>query len=128
MQLKMISLAGVMVLALAGTASAQEQVVLIGSVAPTTGSDSHMGKDNENGTRLAVEEINAKGLTIGGKKIKLQLMAEDDAADPRQATNAATKLVDAHVSAVIGHLNSGTTIPASRIYANAGIPQLSPSA
>src|SRR5690606_29809586 len=91
-------------------------------------SDSHMGKDNENGTRLAVEEINAKGLTIGGKKIKLQLMAEDDAADPRQATNAATKLVDAHVSAVIGHLNSGTTIPASRIYANAGIPQLSPSA
>jgi branched-chain amino acid transport system substrate-binding protein len=128
MQFKMISLAGLVALALTGTAAAQEQVVLIGSVAPTTGSDAHMGKDNENGTRLAVEEINAKGVTIGGKKIKLQLMAEDDGADPRQATNAATKLVDAHVSAVIGHLNSGTTIPASRIYANAGVPQLSPSA
>ncbi len=128
MQFKMISLAGQIALALAGTASAQEQVVLIGSVAPTTGSDAHMGKDNENGARLAVEEINAKGLTVGGKKIKLQLMAEDDGADPRQATNAATKLVDAHVAAVVGHLNSGTTIPASRIYANAGIPQLSPSA
>lgn len=128
MQFKMISLAGLIALALAGAASAQEQVVLIGSVAPTTGSDAHMGKDNENGARLAVEEINAKGLTVGGKKIKLQLMAEDDGADPRQATNAATKLVDAHVAAVVGHLNSGTTIPASRIYANAGIPQLSPSA
>jgi branched-chain amino acid transport system substrate-binding protein len=128
MQFKMISLAGMIALALAGTASAQEQTVLIGSVAPTTGSDSHMGKDNENGVRLAVEEINAKGVTVAGKKIKLELMAEDDGADPRQATNAATKLVDAHVAAVIGHLNSGTTIPASRIYANAGIPQLSPSA
>jgi branched-chain amino acid transport system substrate-binding protein len=128
MQFKMISLTGMIALALAGTASAQEQTVLIGSVAPTTGSDSHMGKDNENGVRLAVEEINAKGVTVAGKKIKLELMAEDDGADPRQATNAATKLVDAHVAAVIGHLNSGTTIPASRIYANAGIPQLSPSA
>lgn len=128
MQFKMISLAGMIAFALAGTASAQEQTVLIGSVAPTTGSDAHMGKDNENGVRLAIEELNAKGVTIGGKKVKLQLMAEDDGADPRQATNAATKLVDAHASAVIGHLNSGTTIPASRIYANAGIPQLSPSA
>jgi len=128
MQFKMIPLVGAIALVLSGSALAQEQVVRIGSVAPTTGSDSHMGKDNENGVRIAVEEINAKGFTIDGKKIKLQLLAEDDAADPRQATNAATKLVDAKVAAVIGHLNSGTTIPASRIYANAGIPQLSPSA
>ncbi|GGI20550.1 MAG: branched-chain amino acid ABC transporter substrate-binding protein [Oxalicibacterium faecigallinarum] len=128
MQFKMIPLVGALSLVLSGSALAQEQVVRIGSVAPTTGSDSHMGKDNENGVRIAVEEINAKGITIDGKKIKLQLLAEDDAADPRQATNAATKLVDARVAAVIGHLNSGTTIPASRIYSNAGIPQLSPSA
>ncbi|WP_293779556.1 branched-chain amino acid ABC transporter substrate-binding protein [uncultured Oxalicibacterium sp.] len=128
MQSKMIPLVGALALMLAGSAAAQEQIVRIGSVAPTTGSDAHLGKDNENGTRLAVEDINAKGITIDGKKIKLQLLAEDDAADPRQATNAATKLVDARVAAVIGHLNSGTTIPASRIYANAGIPQLSPSA
>src|SRR5690606_24112162 len=72
--------------------------------------------------------LNTKGLTLAGKKIRFQLQAEDDAADPKQATAAATKLVDARVSAVIGHLNSGTTIPASKIYSDAGIPQVSPSA
>lgn len=130
MQLKtrMIPLAGLIAFALAGTASAQEQIVKIGSVAPITGTDAHMGKDNENGARMAVEDLNAKGTTIAGKKVKFQLLAEDDAADPKQATAAAQKLVDAKVSVVIGHLNSGTTIPASRIYSNAGIPQISPSA
>ena len=67
--------------AAASTAMA-DQVVKIGSVEPTTGGISHLGKDNENGARLAVEEINAKA-TIGGKKITLQLDAQDDAADPR---------------------------------------------
>ena len=115
-------------LALSGLASAQEQVVKIGHVAPTSGAIAHLGKDNEFGARFAVEELNAKGVTIGGKKIKFELIAEDDAADPKQATAAAQKLVDAKVSGVIGHLNSGTTIPASRIYSDAGIPQISPSA
>lgn len=130
MQLKnrWISLAGAIAFAVAGTAAAQEQIVRIGSVAPVTGTDAHMGKDNENGVRMAIDDLNAKGITIAGKKIKFQLLAEDDAADPKQATAAAQKLVDAGVAAVIGHLNSGTTIPASRIYANAGIPQVSPSA
>ncbi|NCW00316.1 MAG: branched-chain amino acid ABC transporter substrate-binding protein, partial [Betaproteobacteria bacterium] len=107
---------------------AQETVVRLGHVAPTSGSIAHLGKDNENGARLAIEELNAKGVTIGGKKIKFELLAEDDAADPKQGTAAAQKLVDSKVVGVIGHLNSGTSIPASKIYSDAGIPQISPSA
>lgn len=103
-------------------------VIKIGSVAPLTGPQTHIGKDNENGARLAVDEINAKGLELGGKKMKLELFGEDDQAEPKTATIVAQKLVDAGVMAVIGHLNSGTTIPASKIYHDAGIPQISPSA
>ncbi len=79
-------------------------------------------------SRMAIDELNAKGVTIGGKKIKFELIGEDDAADPKQGTAAAQKLVDAGVKGVIGHLNSGTTIPASKIYYDAGIPQISASA
>lgn len=125
---KMIPLAGAIAFALAGTASAQEQVIKIGHVAPTSGPNSHLGKDNENAARMAIEDLNAKGMTIGGKKVKFQLLAEDDASDPKQGTAAAQKLVDAKVNGIIGHLNSGTTIPASKIYHDAGIPQISPSA
>ncbi|MEY4863035.1 MAG: hypothetical protein RLZ51_1130 [Pseudomonadota bacterium] len=105
-----------------------EMVVKIGHVAPTSGAIAHLGKDNENGARMAIEDLNAKGLTIDGKKVKFELLAEDDAADPKQGTAAAQKLVDSKVAGVIGHLNSGTTIPASKIYFDAGIPQISPSA
>lgn len=104
------------------------QIIKIGSVAPLTGPQTHIGKDNENGARLAVDEINAQGLELGGKKVTLQLLGEDDQAEPKTATIVAQKLVDAGVVAVIGHLNSGTTIPASKIYFDAGIPQISPSA
>jgi branched-chain amino acid transport system substrate-binding protein len=107
---------------------AQEQVVKIGHVGPISGAIAHLGKDNENGARLAIEELNAKGVSIGGKKVKFELVAEDDGADPKQGTAAAQKLVDAKISGIIGHLNSGTTIPASKIYSDAGIPQISPSA
>jgi branched-chain amino acid transport system substrate-binding protein len=113
--------------AISGLAMAQEQVVKIGHVGPVSGAIAHLGKDNELGARLAIEELNAKGVSINGKKVKLELVAEDDAADPKQGTAAAQKLVDAKVSGVIGHLNSGTTIPASKIYSDAGIPQISPS-
>lgn len=115
-------------MALAGVVMAQEQVVKIGHVAPLSGAIAHLGKDNENGARLAIEDLNAKGISIGGKKVKFELVAEDDAADPKQGTAAAQKLVDAKVSGIVGHLNSGTTIPASKIYNDAGIPQISPSA
>jgi branched-chain amino acid transport system substrate-binding protein len=112
----------------AASASQAETVVKIGHVAPTSGAIAHLGKDNENGARMAIEDLNAKGLVIDGKKIKFELLAEDDAADPKQGTAAAQKLVDSKVAGVIGHLNSGTSIPASKIYSDAGIPQISPSA
>ena len=129
LSLKLTAVATFAALGFIGTAAmAQEQLVKIGHVGPVSGAIAHLGKDNEYGARLAVEELNAKGVTIGGKKIKFELVAEDDAADPKQGTAAAQKLVDAKVSGVIGHLNSGTTIPASKIYSDAGIPQISPSA
>jgi branched-chain amino acid transport system substrate-binding protein len=103
-------------------------VIKIGQVSPLTGPQAHLGKDNDNGARLAVEELNAKGVTIGGAKVKFELVSEDDQADPKTGTIVAQKLVDAKVAGVIGHLNSGTTIPASKIYNDAGIPQISPSA
>ena len=104
------------------------QVVRIGHVAPLSGGQAQYGKDNENGVRLALEEINALAPVIGGKKISFQLLGEDDAADPRQGTAAAQKLCDANVAGVVGHMNSGTTIPASRIYNACGIPHITPSA
>jgi branched-chain amino acid transport system substrate-binding protein len=128
MQFKLKLIAGAAVLSLAGVAAAQDAVVKIGHVGPTSGAIAHLGKDNELGARMAVDELNAKGVTIGGKKVKFELLAEDDAADPKQGTAAAQKLVDSKVQGVIGHLNSGTTIPASKIYSDAGIPQISPSA
>ena len=102
--------------------------VKIGHVAPLTGPIAHLGKDNENGARLAIEEINKSGLMIDGKKVILTLVPEDDAEDPKTATQVAQKLVDAKVVGVVGHLNSGTSIPASKIYSDAGITQISPSA
>ncbi len=105
-----------------------EIVVKLGHAAPMTGPQAHLGKDNENGATLAIEELNAKGLEIGGAKVKFELLAEDDQADPKQGSIVAQKLVDAKVNGVIGHLNSGTTIPASKLYADAGIPQISGSA
>jgi branched-chain amino acid transport system substrate-binding protein len=122
-QLSLVTLA----VAFSGAAFAQE-VVKIGHVAPMSGAIAHLGKDNEYGARLAIEELNAKGISIGGKKVKFELLAEDDAADPKQGAAAAQKLADQKVSGVVGHLNSGTSIPASKIYSDAGIPQISPSA
>jgi branched-chain amino acid transport system substrate-binding protein len=105
-----------------------DNIVKIGSASPLTGPQAHLGKDNENGARLAVDEINVAGLTLDGKKVKIDLIAEDDQADPKAATTVAQKLVDEGIVGVIGHLNSGATIPASKIYFDAGIPQISPSA
>jgi branched-chain amino acid transport system substrate-binding protein len=127
MRIKMLPIVAAAVL-VAGTASAQDMVVKIGHVGPTSGAIAHLGQDNERGARMAIEALNAKGVMIGGKKAKFELLAEDDAGDPKQGTAAAQKLVDSKVNGVIGHLNSGTSIPASKIYSDAGIPQISPSA
>src|SRR6476620_10944073 len=105
--------AAAMLFATMATGAAADQTVKIGHVAPLTGQIAHLGKDNENGARLAVEEINKKGLVIGGQEITLVLDTQDDAADPRTATQVAQNLVDDHVVAVVGHLNSGTSIPVS---------------
>ena len=128
MQVKLNVIVAAAAALVAGSLHAQELVVKIGHVGPTSGGIAHLGKDNENGARMAVDELNAKGVMIGGKKAKFELLAEDDAGDPKQGTAAAQKLVDSKVNAVVGHLNSGTTIPASKIYSDAGIPQVSPSA
>jgi branched-chain amino acid transport system substrate-binding protein len=104
-------------------------IIKIGHVAPLTGGIAHLGKDNENGARMAIEEINAAGgLKVGDTTIKLELVPEDDKADPKEGTIAAQKIVDSGAVAVVGHLNSGTSIPASKIYADASVAQISPSA
>lgn len=128
MQIKLNIVVGAVAALLSGAAMSQDLIVKIGHVAPTSGAIAHLGKDNELGARLAIEELNAKGVMIGGKKAKFELLAEDDAGDPKQGTAAAQKLVDSKVNGVVGHLNSGTSIPASKVYSDAGIPQISPSA
>jgi branched-chain amino acid transport system substrate-binding protein len=114
-------------LAAAGAGHAQE-VVKIGIAGPLSGEIAHLGKAMENGVAMAIDDLNARGTSIGGKKVVFRMQSEDDAADPKQGTAVAQKLVDAGVVAVVGHSNSGTTVPASRIYNQAGIPQITPSA
>ncbi len=129
MQMKLKITAAAAIAFATGMVVAQDvQVVKIGHVAPMSGGQAHYGKDNTNGSAMAVEDLNAQNLVIGGKKIKFQLMAEDDAADPKQGTAVAQKLCDAKVAGVVGHLNSGTTIPASKIYNDCGIPHVTGAA
>ena len=111
-----------------GSAEPSNDVIRIGHVAPLSGGDAHLGKDNENGARLAADEINAAGgVKVGGKTYRVEILGEDDKSDPKEGTLAAQKLIDAGVVAVVGHLNSGSSIPASRIYADANVAQISPS-
>jgi branched-chain amino acid transport system substrate-binding protein len=128
MQVKLNLVVAAVAALASGAAFSEDLIVKIGHVGPTSGAIAHLGKDNELGARLAIEELNAKGVKIGGKTAKFELLAEDDAGDPKQGTAAAQKLVDSKVNGVIGHLNSGTSIPASKVYSDAGIPQISPSA
>lgn len=110
-------------------AHAQEvQTVRIAHAGPTSGGIAHIGKDTENGVRMAIDDINAQNPVIGGKRIKFELVAEDDAGEPRQATTVAQKLCDSKVAGVVGHLQSGTTIPAASIYNKCGLPHITASA
>jgi len=104
-----------------------QEVVKIGFASPLTGGQASYGKDNQNGALMAIGELNAQNLKIGGKDVKFELMAEDDQADPKMGPLVAQKFVDAKVNGVVGHFNSGVTIPASSVYSTAGIPQLSVS-
>jgi branched-chain amino acid transport system substrate-binding protein len=113
----------------AKTAASESNIIVkIGHAGPLTGAQGHLGKDNENGVRLAIDELNTEHVMIGGKPAQFELISEDDMADPRTATQVAQKLVDDGVKGVIGHMNSGTSIPASKIYHDAGLVQISPSA
>lgn len=122
-----IALTAIAMTTQAPTAHAQT-VVRIAHVAPISGAQAHFGKDNENGVRLAIEELNARGVVIGGQRVQLAIVAEDDAADPKQATQVAQKLCDIRVAGVVGHMNSGTALPASRVYSDCGIPNITGSA
>ncbi len=103
------------------SAQAQEQLVRIGVSGPLSGANAFAGKDNENGVRLAVEELNAQKLKAGGKTLRFELMSEDDQGDPKAGVNVAQKFADAGVKFVLGPYNSGVAIPASRVYNDAGI-------
>lgn len=111
-----------------GTAYAEDTItVTIGSASPLSGPQATFGQDNANGVIMAIKDLNAQDIKIGGKKVIWKVDAQDDQADPKQATTVAQKFVDEKVNGVVGHLNSGCTFPASRIYNNAGIPEITPS-
>lgn len=127
------SLTAAAVLAACSLASASAfaqdvQTVKIAHAGPVSGGIAHIGKDTENGVRMAIDDLNAQALVIGGKKIKFEIAAEDDAGDPRQATAVAQKLCDQNVAGVVGHLQSGTSIPASAVYDRCGLPHITASA
>ncbi|MBR8168038.1 branched-chain amino acid ABC transporter substrate-binding protein [Burkholderia cenocepacia] len=102
--------------------------VKIGVAGPLTGGLAQQGKDVENGARLAVDQLNASGFKIKGAPVHFEIDSEDDRADPKTAVTVAQKLVDGGAVGVVGHLTSGTSLPASKVYSNAGIPEISPSA
>ena len=137
-KVRTVALSGAVLLALYGcgkseappapkAAAAEETIVKIGHAAPLTGGIAHLGKDNENGARLAIDEANARNLSIDGKKVKFELLAEDDEEKPDRGPIIAQKFIDAKVAGVVGHLNSGVSIPASTVYAQAGIPMVTGS-
>ena len=110
-------------------APAEETIsVKIGSAGPLTGEIAHLGKDNDNGVRLAIDQANDKKIKLGGKTVKFEVESEDDQADPKLGPTIAQKFADAKAAGVVGHLNSGVTIPASSVYNQAGIPMISGSA
>ncbi len=109
------------------TAAHAQTVIKIGHAGPLTGPVAHFGKDGEMGARLAIEDANARGITLGGKKVTFELVSEDDQSDPRTATTVAQRLTDLGVKGVVGHVTSGASIPASRVYEQAGVPVITPS-
>ncbi len=105
-------------------APAHAENIRFGFAAPLTGPQSHYGEDMQNGLTLALEEANKKGIQVDGEKANFVLVSKDDQADPRVGVQVAQQLVDEDVAGILGHFNSGTTIPASRVYNDAGLPQI----
>lgn len=109
---------------LAGAAHAADTEVKLGYAGPLTGPQAHYGQDMQNGLVLAIEEANEKGIKLDGKTVKFVLVSKDDQADPRTGVTVAQQLVDDGVAGILGHFNSGTTIPASQVYHDAGLVQV----
>ncbi|WP_103044966.1 ABC transporter substrate-binding protein [Comamonas faecalis] len=109
-------------------ATAQEQIIKIGHSGPVSGPQAHYGKDIKNGAQMAIDDLNAKGFEIGGKKVKFELIAEDDAADPKQGTAASQKLCDENVAGAVAFVNSGVAIPAAKVFHDCGIPVINGAA
>ena len=103
-------------------------VVRIGHVAPTSGPQANYGRDNENGARMAISDLNAKGVVVANRSLRFELIAEDDGADPARGQAAAERLCSSPAVAVVGHLNSATTIAASPVYSRCNLAQITPSA
>ena len=117
----LIPLLGLMTLAFAGATSAQEQVVKIGHSGPLSGPNAFAGKDNENGIRLAIDELNGRKIVVAGKTLKFELVSEDDQCDAKTGVSVAQKFVDDGVKFVMGPYCSGVAIPASRIYSEGDV-------
>jgi branched-chain amino acid transport system substrate-binding protein len=126
--IKHAALTGLVLSSLAAAVAQADQQVLIGLAGPLTGPSARIGKDLENGAQLAIDAANARHPTIGGEAVTYKLVSEDDQSDPRAAVTVAQRLVDAGVVGVVGHWNTGTSIPAARVYHDAGIAQVAPVA
>ncbi|OWY29842.1 branched-chain amino acid ABC transporter substrate-binding protein [Herbaspirillum robiniae] len=113
--------AGAVIASVCSLPQAADKIVKIGFSSPLTGAQAAAGKDNERGLRMAVDELNQKGVKVGADTVKFEAMVEDDQADPKTGVAVAQKLVDAQVKAVFGPYNSGVAIPASKLYNDAGI-------
>src|SRR5436309_15369397 len=109
-------------LAFANGASAQ---VKLGVAGPITGGSAAFGAQLKNGVEQAVEDINAQGGILGQK---IQVFLGDDRADPKEGVSVANKFVGDGVKFVVGHFNSGVTIPSSEVYQENGILEITPAA
>jgi branched-chain amino acid transport system substrate-binding protein len=109
-------------LAFASAASAQ---IKLGVAGPMTGPNAAFGAQLKNGTQQAVDDINAKGGILGQK---IEVEVGDDVSDPKQGVDVANKFIGDGVTLVVGHFNSGVTIPASEAYDKGGVLFITPSA
>lgn len=126
---KPLALAAAVLVSLGAASPVQaDETILIGLAGPLTGPSARIGKDLENGAQLAIADANAQKPTLQGKPVTFKLLSEDDQSDPRTAVAVAQRLVDEGVAGVVGHWNTGTSIPAARIYHDAGIAQVAPVA
>ena len=124
---KQVATAEAAALPSAPSPNAGAQIVRIAAIGPLTGGIAHIGKDVVNGVQMALDEANAAKPMLGGKPVFFQFLSEDDAGDPKQAAAVAQRLCDKKVVAVVGHVQSGASIPASAVYDKCGIVQISPA-